>query len=154
MSKEIHGLDNPIQVVELNSLHRFDESDIHFDKPASLCFDEFDNFVAKQQSFNDYVSRHLEQSTRMLSHLSACVDRNVNALKLLSKHASMITTQVEQVLKAQNELLNELNENSARVITRGGKMTQEPLYPEGHPKRIDQDSQGINADTPSHPKEK
>ena len=33
-------------------------------------------------------------------------------------------------------------------------MTQEPLYPEGHPKRIDQDSQGINADTPSHPKEK
>ena len=152
--EEIHGLDNPIQVVEVNSLRRFDESDIPFDKPASLCFDEFDNFVAKQQSFNDYVSRHLEQSTRMLSHLSACVDRNVNDLKLLSKHASMITTQVEQVLKAQNDLLNELNDNSVRVIIRGGKMTQEPLYPEGHPKRIDQDSQGINADTPSHPKEK
>ncbi|KAI4997792.1 hypothetical protein ZWY2020_053134 [Hordeum vulgare] len=80
--------------------------------------------------------------------------RNVNDLKLLSKHATMITTQVEQVLKAQNDPLNELNDNSVRVITRGGKMTQEPLYPEGHPKRIDQDSQGINADTPSHPKEK
>ncbi|KAI4990671.1 hypothetical protein ZWY2020_039042 [Hordeum vulgare] len=152
--EEVHGLDNPMQVVEVNSLRRFDESDIPFDKPASLCFDEFDNFVAKQQSFNDYVSRHLEQSTRMLSHLSACVDRNVNDLKLVSKHASRITTQVEQVLKAQNDLLNELNENSVRVITRGGKMTREPLYPEGHPKRIDQDSQGINADTPSHPKEK
>ncbi|KAI5003195.1 hypothetical protein ZWY2020_030355 [Hordeum vulgare] len=61
---------------------------------------------------------------------------------------------VEQVLKAQNDLLNKLNDNSVRVITRGGKMTQEPLYPEVHPKRIDQDSQGINADTPSHPKEK
>ncbi|KAI5014276.1 hypothetical protein ZWY2020_055666 [Hordeum vulgare] len=61
---------------------------------------------------------------------------------------------VEQVLKAQNDLLNELNVNSVRVITRGGKMTQEPLYPEGHPNRIDQDSQGINADTPSHPKKK
>ncbi|KAI4990928.1 hypothetical protein ZWY2020_039299 [Hordeum vulgare] len=81
-------------------------------------------------------------------------DRNVNDLKLLSKHTSMITTQVEQLLKAQNDLLNELNDNSVRVITRGGKMTQEPLYPEGHPKRIDQDSQGINIDTPSHPKEK
>ncbi|KAI5016276.1 hypothetical protein ZWY2020_006127 [Hordeum vulgare] len=81
-------------------------------------------------------------------------DRNVNDLKLLSKHASMITTQVEQVLKAQNDLLNELNDNSIKVITRGGKRTQEPLYPQGHPKRIDQDSQGINADTPSHPKEK
>ncbi|KAI5015106.1 hypothetical protein ZWY2020_056496 [Hordeum vulgare] len=79
---------------------------------------------------------------------------NVNDVKLLSKHASMITTQVEQVLKAQNDLLNELNDNSISVITRGGKMTQEPLYPEGHPKRINQDSQGINADTPSHPKEK
>ncbi|KAI5005118.1 hypothetical protein ZWY2020_032361 [Hordeum vulgare] len=62
--------------------------------------------------------------------------------------------EVEQVLKAQNDLLNELNDNSVRVITRGGKMTQEPLYPEGHPKSIDQDSQGINVDTPSHPKEK
>ncbi|KAI4994855.1 hypothetical protein ZWY2020_034758 [Hordeum vulgare] len=29
-----------------------------------------------------------------------------------------------------------------------------PDIPEGHPKRIDQDSQGINADTPTHPKEK
>lgn len=98
--EEIHGLDNPIQVVEVNSLRRFDESDIPFDKPASLCLDEFDNFVAKQQSFNDYVSRQLEQNARMLTHLSACVDRNGNDLKLLSKHASMVTTQVEQVLKA------------------------------------------------------
>ncbi len=64
--KEIHGLDNPMHVVEVNSLRRFDEIDIPFDKPASLCFDEFDNFVANQQSFNDYVSRQLEQNARML----------------------------------------------------------------------------------------
>ena len=87
----------------------------------------------------------------MLSHLSACVDRNVNDLKFLSKHASMVTTQVEQVLKAQNDLLNELNDNSIRVVTRGGRMTQDPLYPEGNPKRIEQDSQGVNTDAPSHP---
>ena len=30
-------------------------------------------------------------------------------LKLIIKHASMVTTQVEQVLKAQNDLLSELN---------------------------------------------
>ena len=90
----------------------------------------------------------------MLSHLSACVDRNVNDLKILSKHASMVTTQVEQVLKAQNDLLNELNDNSVRVVTRGGRMTQEPLYPEGHPKRIEQDSQGVSTDAPSHPRKK
>ena len=65
-------------------------------------------------------------------------------LKLISKHASMVTTQVEQVLKAQDDLLNEMNsknnDHAVRVMTRGGKMTQEPLYPEGHPKRINQDS--------------
>ncbi|KAI4998265.1 hypothetical protein ZWY2020_053607 [Hordeum vulgare] len=107
-----------------------------------------------EKSFNDYVSRQLEQNACILSHLSACVDRNVNDLKLLSKHASMVTTQVEQVLKAQNDLLNELNDNSVRVVTRGGRMTQEPLYPEGHPKRVVQDSQGVSTDAPSHPRKK
>ena len=33
-------------------------------------------------------------------------------------------------------------------------MTQEPLYPEGHPKRIEQDSQRNNIDAPSHSKRK
>src|SRR3989337_2907102 len=79
--------------------------------------------------------------------------RTVNDLKIISKHASMVKTQVEQVLKAQNDLLNEMNnkvnDNAVRVMTRGGKMTQEPLYPEGHPKRVEQDSQRINTDAPS-----
>ena len=70
----------------------------------------------------------------------------------------MVTTQVEQVLKAQNDLLNELNskdnDNVVRVMTRGARMTQEPLYPEGHPKRIEQDSQRNNIDAPSPSKRK
>ena len=65
----------------------------------------------------------------------------------------MVTTQVEQVLKAQDDFLNELNSNNndnvVKVMTRGVKMTQEPLYPEGHPKRIEQDSQRVNTDAPS-----
>src|SRR6187399_1763349 len=73
-------------------------------------------------------------------------------LKLISKHASMLTTQVEQVLKAQNDLLNELNrknnDKAVMVATRGGKVTKESLYLEGHPKRIEQDSERINIDKP------
>ena len=65
----------------------------------------------------------------------------------------MVKTQVEQVLRAQNDFLNEMNnkmnDHDIRVITRNGKMTQEPLYPEGHPKRIEQDSQRNNVDAPS-----
>ena len=70
----------------------------------------------------------------------------------------MVTTQVEQVLKAQNDLLNELNsknnDNVVRVMTRGDRMTQEPLYHEGHPKRIEQDFQRNNIDAPSPSKRK
>ena len=78
-------------------------------------------------------------------------------LKLIRKHSSMVTTQVEQVFKAQNDLFNELNNKhdfAVRVATRMGKMTQEPLYSEGHPKRIEQDSQRTNVDAPSPSKKK
>ena len=53
-----------------------------------------------------------------------------------------------------SELNNKKNDNAVRVMTRGGKMTQEPLYPEGHPKRVEQDSQRTNVDTPSPSKKK
>ena len=45
--EEIHGLDNPIQVVEVNSLYKFDEGDIPHNKSASQCLDGFDNFMVK-----------------------------------------------------------------------------------------------------------
>ena len=93
----------------------------------------------------------------MLDHLSDYMASVKGELKLICKLASMVTTQVEQVLKAQNDFLNELNnknDNAIRVMTRGGKMTQEPLYPEGHPKRIEKDSQRNNIDAPSPTKRK
>ena len=40
------------------------------------------------------------------------------------------------------------------MATRTGRMTQEPLYPEGHPKRIEQDSQRNNIGAPSPSKRK
>ena len=115
--------------------------------------DEFDNFIVKQENFNAYVSRQLKRNAYMLDHLGDYMSRTVRDLKLISKHASMVKTQVEQVLKAQDDLLNELNnkntDNAVRVMARGGKMTKEPLYPEGHPKRVEQDSQRTNTDAPS-----
>ena len=109
--------------------------------------------MVKQENFNAYFGRELKHNADMLEHLVDYMANVKGELKLISKNASMITTQVEQVLKAQNDLLNESNsnknDNALRVMTRGGKMTQEPLYPEGHPKRIEQDSQRINTNTPS-----
>ena len=56
-TEEVHGLDNPTRVVKVNSLYRFDDSDIPHNKSASQCLDEFDNFIVKQENFNAYVSR-------------------------------------------------------------------------------------------------
>ena len=79
-------------------------------------------------------------------------------LEVLGSMLSMVQTQLEQVAKSQRELLDEMNnsinDHVIRVMTRGGKMTQEPLYPEGHPKRIEQDSQRDNTDARSPSKKK
>ena len=46
--EQIHGLNTPTQVVEVNSLYRFYECDIPYNKSSSQCLDEFDNFIVKQ----------------------------------------------------------------------------------------------------------
>ena len=98
----------------------------------------------KQDDFNAYFGRQLKENAYMIEHLGGYMSRVKGELKLISKHASVVTTQVEQVHIAQNDFLNELdsknNDHAVRVATRTGKMTQEPLYPEGHPRRIEHDS--------------
>ena len=125
--EETHGLDNPTQVVKVNSLYRFDEGDIPHYKSARQCLEEFDNFIVKQENFNAYFGRQLKYNSNMLEHLGDYMANVKGELKLISKHASMVTTQVEQVLKAQNDLLNELNSKNndyaVRVATRTGRMT-------------------------------
>src|SRR4051812_33302716 len=53
-----------------------------------------------------------------------------------------------------DEMNSKKNDYAVRVATRTGRMTQEPLYPEGHPKRIEQDSQRNNIDAPRSSKRK
>jgi len=106
---ETHGLDNPTQVVKVNSLYRYDKAEIPPTKFASQCLDEFDNFMVKQEDFNAYFGGQLKQNAYVIEHLSNYMANVKGELKLISKHASMVTTQVEQVLKAHNDLLNELN---------------------------------------------
>ncbi|KAK1628519.1 hypothetical protein QYE76_002834 [Lolium multiflorum] len=58
--------------------------------------------------------------------------------------------------KVQNDLLgnNSKEKHAYEVTTRGGVSTQDPLYPEGHPKRVEQDSQLIKTSAPSKKKKK
>src|SRR4051812_23311337 len=71
---------------------------------------------------------------------------------MLVKHFKMVQTQIDQLTKVQKDLLvNASREKHAYEIrTRSGASTQDPLYPDGHPKRIEQDSQHYkNSGTPS-----
>ena len=47
--EETHGLDNPTQVVKVNTLYRYDKDEISPTKFASQCLDEFDNFMVSKK---------------------------------------------------------------------------------------------------------
>src|SRR3989337_840592 len=100
--------------------------------------------------------KQLKYNSDMIARLSDLLFRISNDVRGVGKHASMVQTQFKQVAKSQRELLDEMNNNindhAVRLMTRGGRMTQEPLCPEGHPKRIEQDSQRVDTDVPRHSK--
>jgi hypothetical protein len=77
----------------------------------------------------------------MIARLSDLLYRTTNDVRGVGKHVSMVQTQLEQVAQSQKELLDKMNRNTqdfaVMVATGGGKMTQEPLYPEGHPRRVE-----------------
>ena len=93
--EETHDLDNPTQVVKVNSLYIYDKAENPFTKFASQCLDEFDDFIVKQENFNAYVGREIKRNANMLEHLGDYMSRVKGELKLITRHASMVTTQVK-----------------------------------------------------------
>jgi uncharacterized phage infection (PIP) family protein YhgE len=89
------------------------------------------------------VQNHLLENPRAINKLQDIMERTSNDVKMLVKHFQMVQTQIYQLTKVQKNLLvNASREKHAcEISTRSGASTQDPLYPEGHPKRIEQDSQ-------------
>jgi hypothetical protein len=85
------------------------------------------------------VQNHLLENSRTTNKLQDIVERTSNDVKILVKHFQMVQTQTDQLTKVQKDLLvNAAREKQAcEIRTRGGATTQDPLYPEGHPKRIE-----------------
>ena len=98
--EEIHGLDTPPHVVEVNSLIKFDEGGIPNNKSPSQGLYEFDNYIIKQDHFKANVMKQLKQNAYKIDRLSDLF-RIVNDAKGVGKHASMVQTQLEQVAKSQ-----------------------------------------------------
>ena len=149
----------PSSTIEVHSLQYFNEYDIPYGKPPSQCLDELDNFIEKQNSFNMRIENHLIGNSRAIDNLHDIVERTSNDVKMLVKHFHMVQTQIDQLTKVQKDMLvntsKEKDKHVYEVTTRGGASTQDPLYPEGHPKRVEQDSQQVNeTNAPSKKKKK
>src|SRR4051812_26280814 len=136
----------PPTTIEMHSLHHFDKGDIPYCKTPDQCSDEFDTYCIKQDNFNKRVEKHLEENARTISNLHDIVERTSNDVKMLVKHFQMVQAQIDQLTRVQKYLLvNASRETHAYEIrTRSGATTQDPLYPEGHPNRIEQDSQRVD----------
>ena len=111
---------------------------IPYSKPPSQCLDEFDNFIVKQTHFNLHVQEQLNDNTLVIKKLYSVLEKTANDV------FHMVQTQLEQITKVQKDLLagipTQSNKQACGVLTRG-TTTQDHLYPEGHPKRIEQESQ-------------
>src|ERR1041385_8624004 len=145
-------------LVEVHSLFDFTESDIPKGKPPDQCLDDLDNFIIKQAHFNMRIQSQLHDNSLAIKSLLGVLERTVNDVKCLAKHFHMVQTQIEQISNVQKDLLANNAKQDIQTYgnkTRGGTHTQDPLYPEGHPKRIEQDSQVQEEDeTVSYPKKK
>ena len=116
--------------IEVHSLQHFDRGDIPYSKSPSQCLDEFDNYVVKQDNFNNRVQNHLIENSRSISDLHDVVERTSNDIKMLIKHFQMVQTQIDQLTKVQKDLLvNASREKHAyEISTRRGVSTQDSLY--------------------------
>src|ERR1041385_7190127 len=98
----------------------------------------------KQNHFNERIQSQLHDNSLAIKILLGVLERTVNDVKCLVKHFHMVQTQLQQISNVQKDLLanNAKRDIQAYGIkTRGGSHTQDPLYPKGHPKRIEQDYQ-------------
>src|SRR3954462_5674277 len=144
-------------LVEVHSLLDFTESDIPKGKPPEQCLDELDNFIIKQDHFNTRIQSQLHDNSLSIKSLCGVLERTVNDVKCLVKHFHMVQTHLEQISNVQKDLLANNAKQDIQtygIKTRGGTHTQDPLYPEGHPKRIEQDSQVQEEEIVSSPKKK
>lgn len=153
----IHSTHDLGTAIEVKSIYYFDEGDIPHNKPPRQCHEELDTFVPKQHSFNMETKRIIYENSCRIKYLFSDLEITMNDIRGIAKHYTMIQNQLDQIMKSQEKLLHDISHSTNKpqvygVDTRGRASTEDPLYPEGHPKRIGQDKQKSNGPTPSSSK--
>ena len=140
-TKDVKNLPPPIEklceptthppMVELHSLLDFNASDIPHGKPPDQCLDELDNFIMKQNHFNERIQSQLHDNSLARKSLLDPLGRTVNDVKGLVKHFHMVQTQLEQISNVQKYLLANNAKQDIQAFgikTRGGTSTQDQSF--------------------------
>src|SRR4051812_5874237 len=88
-------------MVEVHSLLDFNASDIPHGKPPDQCLHELDNFIMKQNHFNERIQSQLHDNSLAIKSLLDVLGRTVNDVKCLVKHFHMVQTQLDQISNVQ-----------------------------------------------------
>jgi hypothetical protein len=102
------------------------------------------NEFTQQQNTLEYDNRmNLMKNTNKIKSLRESVNFSMDTIKRIIKHCTMMNNQVEQMISPQNKLYERLlaeKKPICSVETRSGISTEDPDYPEGHPKRKEKEA--------------
>src|SRR4051812_30770024 len=110
-------------LVEVHSLLDFNESDIPKGKPPDQCLDELDNFIIKQNHFNERIQSQLYDNSLAIKSLFDVLGRTVNDVKCPVKNFHMVQSQLEKISNVQKDLLANNSKQDIQaygIKTRGG----------------------------------
>jgi hypothetical protein len=100
------------------------------------------NFAYHNNPEEHYIRMNLMKNSHKIKSLRENLSANVDAIKRLVKHCEMMKNQVDQMISLQNQLYENFIEKKqvCGVNIRGGASTQDPDFPDDHPKRKEQDA--------------
>ncbi|KAK1613687.1 hypothetical protein QYE76_019204 [Lolium multiflorum] len=165
-SRQIENTETPNATTPVNS----PEVDYFSDDPDEDYVELNDDFIEKCNATTDarkikkLLAEHAEKNSDA-EELLAKISRNHDDWTTpeptptpILKKRGLIKLNDEDMREAKKSLKEKGNNSKEKhayeVTTRGGVSTQDPLYHEGHPKRIEQDSQRIEPSAPSKKKKK
>ena len=98
------------------------------------------NFAYHDNPEERKIRMTIMENHHKINFLRENLNASVGEVKRIVKHCEMMNNQVEQMISLQNQLYENLNKQKqlCGVNTRGGASTQDPDYPDDHPKRKEQ----------------
>jgi hypothetical protein len=98
------------------------------------------DFAYDSKPEEHYIRMNLMKNSHKIKFFCENLSVKVEAIKGLVKHCEMMNNQVEQVITLQNKLYENLivKKQVCGVKTREGASTQDPNFPDDHPKRREQ----------------